>query len=167
MIMRRIRRMGIYVDTSVVSYLNPWRSPSPEAKAKKQITRLAWDFVAASQRHEFFISQMVIKECSKGHPKKAQQRLDAIAGFRKLIVNDAIGAYANDLVTIMQLKGNTVLDAMHLAIATYWNMDVLLTWNMRHLTNPVLQQKIVVYNNTKGFSTPQIITPGLFLGNGR
>lgn len=55
-------------------------------------------------------------------------------------------------------------DALHLAIASYYRLDVLLTWNCRHLANPNEMQHIRAVNRELGLSMPLLTTPLNYVG---
>ena len=53
------------------------------------------------------------------------------------------------------LKG----DALHLAYASFYKMDFLLTWNCNHLANANKRRHIRVINTRLNLAIPEIITP--------
>jgi len=53
------------------------------------------------------------------------------------------------------LKG----DALHLAYASFYKIDFLLTWNCNHLANANKKQHIRRINAKLNLSTPEIVTP--------
>lgn len=57
------------------------------------------------------------------------------------------------------MPGDADGDALHLAIASYYNMDVLMTWNRKHLANPNKFGHIDMVNGEQGLSVPLITTP--------
>jgi hypothetical protein len=50
-------------------------------------------------------------------------------------------------------------DAVHLAYASYYKMDFLLTWNCSHLANANKKDHIRRINAMLNLPTPEIITP--------
>jgi hypothetical protein len=50
-------------------------------------------------------------------------------------------------------------DAMHLALASYYECDVLLTWNCVHLANQRKRKHIETINERLGLHVPDIVTP--------
>ena len=50
-------------------------------------------------------------------------------------------------------------DAMHLAFASYFKIDFLLTWNCNHLANANKKQHIRMLNTKLNLNIPEIITP--------
>jgi len=47
----------------------------------------------------------------------------------------------------------------HLAYASYYKIDFLLTWNCNHLANANKNQHIRIINTRLNLPTPEIITP--------
>ena len=54
---------------------------------------------------------------------------------------------------------NVVGDAIHLAIASYYKCDFLLTWNCKHLANANKFEHIKFINNKLGLYVPVLTTP--------
>lgn len=50
-------------------------------------------------------------------------------------------------------------DALHLALASHYGVDVLLTWNFRHLANPSKFGHIESMNSELGLPAPLLMTP--------
>ncbi|HET8670464.1 MAG TPA: hypothetical protein VFM05_07530 [Candidatus Saccharimonadales bacterium] len=63
--------------------------------------------------------------------------------------------YLNNYLMPQTLTG----DALHLAYASYYKMDFLLTWNCNHLANANKKQHIRIINARMNLSTPEIVTP--------
>jgi len=57
------------------------------------------------------------------------------------------------------MPGKDLGDAYHLAIASYYEVDYLLTWNCRHLANVNKQEHIETVNKQIGLKVPRLITP--------
>jgi dTDP-4-amino-4,6-dideoxygalactose transaminase len=50
-------------------------------------------------------------------------------------------------------------DALHLAYASFYKIDFLLTWNCNHLANANKRKHIRVINARLNLPTPEIVTP--------
>ena len=50
-------------------------------------------------------------------------------------------------------------DAAHIALASVYEMDILLTWNCRHLANAAIQRGLRKVVEASGFKIPVICTP--------
>ncbi len=55
-------------------------------------------------------------------------------------------------------------DALHLAVASSYGLDVLLTWNCRHLANPNKMEHIRAVNRELRLPMPLITTPLNYVG---
>lgn len=63
--------------------------------------------------------------------------------------------YINNHLMPRSLTG----DSLHLAYASFYKVDFLLTWNCNHLANANKKQHIRVINTRLGLFTPEITTP--------
>jgi hypothetical protein len=62
------------------------------------------------------------------------------------------------------MPSNPPSDALHLALASHYNCDVLVTWNYHHLANTNKLKHIRVVNAELGLPVPSITTPRQLLG---
>ena len=44
-------------------------------------------------------------------------------------------------------------------------MDVIVTWNFKHINNPVMRQKIKMVVERVGYESPELCSPEEFLGD--
>ena len=56
-------------------------------------------------------------------------------------------------------------DAAHIALATVHEMDILLSWNCRHIANAFIQARLRKLAEAAGFTLPVICTPEELLEN--
>jgi hypothetical protein len=56
-------------------------------------------------------------------------------------------------------------DAAHIALATVHGMDILLSWNCRHIANAAIQPRLRKLADSAGLSLPVICTPDELLGD--
>jgi len=76
-----------------------------------------------------------------------------------LEINDAIEEIAEVYIANYLMPKDVVGDALHLAIASHYKIDYLLTWNCKHLANANKKKHIRRINGCLRLSTPEIITP--------
>jgi hypothetical protein len=55
-------------------------------------------------------------------------------------------------------------DALHMALATVYNLDYLLTWNCKHMANAQIQRKLAQISSDLGYILPVISTPYELIG---
>jgi hypothetical protein len=68
---------------------------------------------------------------------------------------DVAQIYLDNFLMPRTLKG----DALHLAYASFYKIDFLLTWNCNHLANANKRKHIRVINARLNLPTPEIVTP--------
>ncbi len=56
-------------------------------------------------------------------------------------------------------------DALHIAVATLQDVDLLVSWNFEHLVNPETRRKVKAVNLLKGYKEIDIVTPEEIGGN--
>lgn len=157
-------KLKVYVETSFVCYLTGDQTANAKISADQAYTRQWW----AEERSvcSVFISKYVIGECAVGR-EDAVSRRDAV--LRELPMIDADGAtvdaLAQKLIDGHALPPGEATDALHIASAAVGHMDVLLTWNCRHMANPHTLPKTIRIIEEAGFRCPWIMTPKTFLDN--
>ena len=151
----------IYVETSVISYLTARPSKTIIGAAHQQIKLAWWDL---RSDYELFVSQAVRQECAAGDPVAAQKRLAALDGIAVLAVTRDMIRLANAFIEQAIIPAKAIEDALHIAVSTLHHVDFLLTWNCRHIANPVIQEKIALHLEELGLFLPIICTPEELLG---
>ena len=144
----------VYLDATIPSYLHDDREV---LHPFVEITRQWW--ADESGAYQLFVSNAVIDEVESGnYPRKADvlstvRQLDVLP-FEQAIV-DIAEFYIEHRLMPQSLRG----DAAHLAYASYYRCDFLLTWNCNHLANANKKQHIRVLNGRLDLFTPEIVTP--------
>ncbi|MDD5296086.1 MAG: type II toxin-antitoxin system VapC family toxin [Rhodocyclaceae bacterium] len=151
----------IYVETSVISYLTARPSKTIIGAAHQQITLAWWELRSG---YELLVSQAVWQECAAGDPMAAEKRLAALEGMPVLAITQDMIRLAESLIEQAIIPAKAIEDALHIAVSTLHHVDFLLTWNCRHIANPVIQEKIAVYLEQLGLFLPIICTPEELLG---
>ena len=151
----------IYVETSVISYLTARPSKTIIGAAHQQITLAWWEL---RSDYELLVSQSVWQECAAGDSEAAQKRLAALTGIPVLAVTHDMIRLAGSLIEQAIIPARAIEDALHIAVSTLHHVDFLLTWNCRHIANPVIQEKIAMYLEPLELFLPIICTPEELLG---
>jgi hypothetical protein len=152
----------IYLETTIVSYLAARPSRDLVLAAHQQQTRQWWD--ERSGAFDLFISQIVLREAERGNPDAASQRLRLLDGLAMLPLTDEVDELAQALLTAGMLPEVAKVDCAHVAVATIHEMDVLLTWNCRHLANGLILRRLGRFLRGRGYEAPAICTPDELMG---
>jgi len=141
-------KLKIYLDTSDINFLFSVQSPE-----KKEITL---DFFENYVNlYDTYISDVVIAEINR--TKEIEKRnllLNAIKKY-KIDIYDVINNEIIDLADKYILAGiipdSKLDDAQHIAFATYYEFDILLSWYFKHLANIKKQEQVNAVNFENGY----------------
>ena len=160
--MEEQKRLKVYCETSFWSYLNGRPTPLAHIAVKQAATLQWWQEIAP--KCDIYVSPFVDGEAEDGDPECAMLRTKSIAGFPSLNPEPkVVGEIASSLLSGHALPKDETTDASHIAIASVYGMDVLLTWNCKHMANPVTLPKTSAIVAKAGFACPVVITPEEFL----
>jgi hypothetical protein len=152
----------VYVETTIVSYLVGRPSRDLVTAAHQQITRDWWD--GRKDVFDLYASKSVLDEAGAGDRDLARKRLALLEGIPVLPLTSGIMELAEDLVRSGALPAIAAVDALHIASATVYGCDYLLTWNCRHIANAEILRSIRSVVIQHGFELPLICTPEELMG---
>jgi predicted nucleic acid-binding protein len=152
-----MKKRTVYIETSIVSYLTGKPSRDLLIAACQQATHVWWD--EHRLEYDLYISQLVVAEASRGDTDTANSRLHYLAGIPELRITPEVSDLAKGMIRKGVLPAKAEADALHIAIAAIHRTDLLLTWNCRHIDNPVTKPMVRALCIAAGFSCPEICTP--------
>jgi hypothetical protein len=149
-------KQKVYIETTIPSYYYEIRNDS-EAIAKREWTKHWWD--EESNNYELVVSTAVIDELEHGNYPTKKETLKLIEDLQVLKVVDDILDIVNEYISHKLMPKDPVGDALHLALASYYHCNFLLTWNCRNLANANKFEHIRHINNLLGLYVPILTTP--------
>jgi hypothetical protein len=155
--------MKIFLETTIPSYITARPSRDVLQFSHQQLTREWWD--TRRQFHQLFTSQLVLDEAAIGDSAKAAERLEVLSHAVLLDLTDTALDFTEDITQSRILPANAGVDAAHIAIATAHGMDILLTWNCRHIANAANQHTLQRLAAACGLRLPTICTPDQLMEN--
>jgi predicted nucleic acid-binding protein len=152
----------VYIETSIVGYLTARPSNNLILMANLEATREWWD----TRRNQFmlYISQVVLDEVARGDTEIATKRLEIVRDFPLLEVSKAVQNLAAQFIAKSSLPPKAADDALHIAAATVYGLDYLLTWNCKHIANAQIQKKLAQISLDAGYELPTLCTPYELMG---
>lgn len=144
-----MNKLKIYLDTSVINFL--FADDAPEFK---EITK---DFFEKYiNDYDIFISDIVIFEINKTKdPNKKEKLLNIIEKYPINLISikdeSDVENLANLYIKEKIIPKKKKEDALHIAISTIYNCDILLSWNFKHVANIKKQIAVNAVNNKEGF----------------
>ncbi len=151
----------VYIETSVVSYLTARPSKNIVLAGHQLITREFWENL---NLENVFISELVLEEASKGDENAAKTRMKALENIKELEIDNECQKLAEILVNKNVVPKEFPEDALHIAIAAVHKIEVIATWNFKHINNPVTRVKIRKVIEEQGYVSPEMCSPEEFIG---
>ena len=147
----------VYIETSIVSYLRQRPSGQVIAAARQLLTQRWWDH--GRKDYQLVTSQYVLDEAALGDPMLAAERLSALSGIPLLESPMDVPQLADKILKRGILPANAQLDALHIAVASFHEVEYLLTWNCKHIANAQVLPKVRDLLLELGYPVPIICTP--------
>ncbi|MFQ5752721.1 MAG: type II toxin-antitoxin system VapC family toxin, partial [bacterium] len=117
----------VYIESTIVSYLAAKPSRDLIVAAHQQLTMEWWDLICPQV--DCFVSAFVIQEISAGDEEAANKRIEIVKDIPVLELNHEIQKLAQRYFDSLDIPEKARLDASHLAIAVWHEIDYLLSWN--------------------------------------
>ena len=76
-----------------------------------------------------------------------------------LPASDEISFLAKEYFRRMQIPDHAMYDSLHLACAVLNGIDIIVSWNFKHIANPTIRHILRTINDKLGYETPEITTP--------
>ena len=157
-----MKRLKIYLDTSVISHLD-----APDTPDKQRDTRKLWDAIQAG-RYEVCISPVVMVELQKCfEPKRSSlaKQLRAIS-YTLLQETDEVMELTTKYLDAGVLREKSYDDCQHIAYACVYNCDMLVSWNFKHMVNVKTMSGVKSVNALAGYREMPIHTPTIVISGG-
>jgi predicted nucleic acid-binding protein len=115
-----------------------------------------------SGRIELYTSAYVIDELIEAPEPKREQMLQLIGGYKvqTLQKSPLILDLADVYVEAGIIPPRFRLDGVHIATASVYNMDCILSLNFRHINKMKTKNVIEAINKLQGYNAPLICAPG-------
>lgn len=151
-----MKKLKIYLDTSVINFL--FADDVPEFR---KITEDFFEHYVKTAKYIVYVSDIVIAEIEKTKSAdKRKQLLEVVERYslRILALDEASDALAAVYIREKIIPKKKLEDAQHIAIAACNQMDILLSWNFKHLSNIQKQFGVKIANEKEGYFYPLILT---------
>jgi hypothetical protein len=150
-------KKSLYLETTVVSYLTARMSRDLLIAGHQQATQRLWPKLTSE--YETYISALVYEEAGKGDREQAKRRLSAIKAFPMLDIEEEARELAEKILAAWGIPREFPEDALHVAVAAVNEIEIIVTWNFGHLSNPFTRMKIRKAVESEGYRCPEICSP--------
>lgn len=149
------KKLKIYLDTSV-----PNAYFDEKNLLRKEITRRFWKRL---EEYEVFISDLVLAEINDvGDERKKKGLITLLGGIRVLSSNEnEIKALAQEYVSRGIIPVKHIEDAIHIAVASFYSINVLISWNFEHIVKLKTKREVNAINMLLGYNQLELVEPSM------
>ena len=154
-----MNRIKIYLDTSVISYLDQQDAPE-----RMKETQEIWELFKKGQ-YEIYISDVVVYEINKCSMEKREILLDYLDQIEYTIIETDEGTVelAEKFIDFGFLKRKSYDDCRHIAAAILSGCDLIISWNFKHIVNVKTIRGIKAITTYEGYKDLMIYPPSALL----
>ena len=151
----------IYIETSIASYLAARTSHDLITAGRQRATHDWWERERSG--YDLFTSAAVLDEAARGDDGAAHRRGEYLSELTLLDVTDEALQLSKGLISSLAVPRQAHVDAIHIAVATVNGMELLLTWNFKHIANPHQWHRIDRVCRLAGYELPVACSPDQLL----
>jgi len=157
-----MKKLKIYLDTSVISHLD-----APDTPDKQKDTRKLWKAIQAGE-YEVFLSPAVMAELDGCSEPKRSAMLAWLGdvNYTELDETEEVLSLAGQYLEAGILPKKSDRDRQHIAYACVYNCDMLVSWNFRHMVNIKTISGVKSANALSGYREMPIYTPTILISGG-
>lgn len=154
-----MRKLKVYLDTSVISYLSQEDAP----ERMKDTLELWKDFV--NGKYDIYLSQVTLDEIEKRFESKRNKLYDYLSDieYTKLEINAETVELAQKIIDMGILRTKSFDDCQHIAAAVVNACDCIISWNFKHIVNIKTIRGVRAITNLEGYKEIDIINPSVLL----
>ena len=153
-----MKKQKIYLDTSIINFALEDEISINE----RDVTQVLCEQIKQG-KYEAFVSDVVIQELINTPDEiKRTKLLDCVNSLvldKPLTLTDEINILADRYVSEKIIPAKHKDDALHIAICTVNDIDVLVSWNFEHLVKHKTRMEVFGINMLLGYKLIDLCTP--------
>lgn len=145
-------KLQIYLDTSVISACVDDRMPERQKDTEELFHRLG--------EFKVSISGLTLTEIENTRDEEKRNQMSRIISpFQVVQITDEMRSLRDTYLKEGVFSPTSIDDALHVACAVISRVDILVSWNFRHLVRRTRRALINEVNIRHGFPTIEIVSP--------
>lgn len=153
------RKMKVYLDTSVISYLQ-----QEDAQDKMNETLKLWERFVNGE-FEIYLSPVTLAEIGQCPQPKRSSLLEYLRqiDYKLVEVDKTILKLASKIVDMGILTPKSFDDCQHIAAAVVSNCDCIISWNFKHMVNIKTIRGVRAITTLEGYKNIDIVNPSVLM----
>jgi len=155
-----MRKLKIYLDTSVIGYLDQHDDPDLMDETHK-----LWNQIKDGL-YDVVLSDVAIAEIDACHEEKRDILFDYLSEIDYSIteVDEKTLDIAERFINLGVLRRKSIDDCQHIAAAITSGCDVIVSWNFKHIVNHKTIMGVKAVTALEGYNDVMIYTPSILIG---
>jgi predicted nucleic acid-binding protein len=150
-----MKKLKLYLDTSIFNFARAGDVPF-----EKDVTLKLLDEIK-TEKYEAYISEIVVLEISRAPAEIAMKLREVINSVNliELPVDENSQLLAKKYIEQGIIPAKYEDDALHIAIASVNNLDVIVSWNYKHIVKLKTKKEVTGINALLGYKEIEIYSP--------
>ena len=150
-----MKKIKYYLETTVFNFI--FADDAPEKKKATEKLFSDWSMLNG----EMYISEIVIDEIERAQEPKRSKMYDFIQNYNPTMfkLNEESRELAEKYVAEGVIPEKFRNDALHIAVATVNDIDVVISWNLEHIVKLKTRMAVNGINALLGYKGIEITTP--------
>ena len=155
-----MKKLKIYLDTSVISHLD-----APDTPDKMNDTLKLWDDIKA-EMYDIVLSEVVFNELARCSEPKKGKLADFLQEIKYNVAKEDGNALAlaGKFIDLKVLKEKSLNDCRHIAAALVSGCDTIVSWNFKHIVNAKTIRGTKAITALEGYKDLIICSPTMLIG---
>ncbi|MCK4428367.1 MAG: PIN domain nuclease [candidate division Zixibacteria bacterium] len=152
-----MKRLSLYLDTSILNF-----AIADDVPREKEVTLRLLDEVRRG-KYGAFISEIVDLEIGRAPQKIAARLRDLVKELNpeELSVDENVELLSDRYIEEGVIPAKYEDDALHIAIASVNNLDVIVSWNFEHIVKLKTKREVNAVNVLLGYDPIEIVEPAM------
>lgn len=153
------KKLKVYLDTSVISYLH-----QEDAPERMRDTLALWQMFR-EEKFEVCLSVFTLNELNACYEPKRSLLLERLGkiSYEVLPQHQDLSMLANRIVEMGILTARSIDDCKHIASAVLAECDCVISWNFKHMVNIKTIRGIRAITNLEGYKPIEIVQPTVLI----
>jgi len=156
-----MKKLRLYLETSV------WNFYFADDAPEKRVETLKLFEEIRSGKYEIYLSELVIAEIDKAQEAKKAVLKKLVDDYRplELEMDGSVEELSEKYLSANIVPSKYENDVFHIAYAVAHDMDVVVSWNMKHIVKLKTRMAINGINRIYGYKEIELCTPGEVIDN--
>ncbi len=148
-----MKKETLYLDTSVISAYYDKRT-----KDRQEATIRFWKEILPN--YQVYISEITVEELGDTKDEILRRNLNKLIQHLKVLkINPKIRELAKNYIERKVFSERYMDDALHVAVASFYEISYLASWNFEHLVKVRTRRLVKLVNMLEGFREVEIVSP--------